>query len=85
MWSLRLWRKALYWSVLTAMWFGMTSTCTLQQLVRDGASNPADQYHGWYSFFLTGAIVSGVATVLLIAVAVVFLLTMHGSQREGER
>ena len=39
--------RILYWTVLTALWFLMVSTCTQTQLTLDGASVPTDQYHGW--------------------------------------
>ena len=78
-------RRLLYWTVLTSMWFSMVSTCTRVTLALDGASNPADQYHGWYRFFVTFSTLSLVTTALVVASAlfILWLIRRWGQTKRG--
>ena len=66
-------RRTVKWSVLTALWFTMVSTCTRFTLAVDGASDPADRYHGWYTFFVSFSLISVVVSVLVIAVGILLV------------
>ena len=62
-------RLVLRWTVLTSLWF----TCTRGTLALDGASNPEDQYHGWYVFFSNFSAVSWAVSVVVVGAAVAIL------------
>ena len=66
-------RKTVKWLVLTALWFTMVSTCTRFTLAVEGASDPADQYHGWYTFFVSFSLISVVVSMLVVAVGVMLV------------
>ena len=59
-------RRVLYWTVLTSLWFTMVSTCTRVTLALDGASDPADQYHNWYTFFVSFSLISMFVSALVV-------------------
>lgn len=71
--SLSVIRRVLYWTVLTSIWFTMVSTCTRWTLALDGASNPEDQYHGWYVFFSNFSAVSWAVSAVVVVAAVAIL------------
>ena len=66
-------RKTVKWSVLTALWFTMVSTCTRFTLAADGASDPADQYHSWYTFFVSFSLISMFASALVVVVGILLV------------
>ena len=66
-------RRTFKWSVLTALWFTMVSTCTRVSLAVKGASDPANCYHGWYTFFVSFSLISAVVSMLVVAVGIILI------------
>ena len=60
-------RKVLFWSVLTALWFLMVSSCSRITLGWEGHADPTDQFHGWYRFFVSLQLVSLIVSTILAA------------------